>query len=126
MHNLKKNGLSIADYVLKIKTLSNELAVTRCGICDEEKIMFFFLTGLDEYFVIFSRLLLKMLTKEVIIGDAKALLLNHESRLERRRTSTISALPSVKFSFKDSGPLPFHNFYIRKFLVRILTIILVL
>lgn len=101
LQNFKKCGLSIGDYVLKIKTLFDELAFIGYAISDNVKLMFI-LSHLDENFDnVFSTIIEKMLTKKFIIGNAKALLLNHENRLERRKTSVNLTLKNSR-SFSTS------------------------
>lgn len=63
----------------------------------------FVLSGLDENFDnVFSTIIQKMLTEKVTIDYAKALVIIHESSLERRREISLSPLPSVKLSVKYS------------------------
>lgn len=108
LHNLK-NNISIAEYVLKVKVLTDELVPVGCPISEEEKLMYI-LSGLDEKFDnVFSTITKKMLTEKVIIDDAKVLLLSHESRLERRKLVSMTNLPSVNLSVKNGANSSFQS-----------------
>lgn len=75
--SLKKGNLSVLEFMLKSKMLSDELEPAGCGISEEQKLMTV-LGGLDEsYDNVFSTLT-KIILKEVVtLDDAKALLLSH-------------------------------------------------
>lgn len=99
---MKKVCLTIFDYVLKIEVFTDDLIAASCPIFEEEKLMYV-LGGLDEdYDNVLTTITGKMLGEKVTIEDAKALLLSHESQIERRKTVQISPLPSVNLSVKRS------------------------
>lgn len=49
LQKFKKGNLSIVDYILKVKTLLDELTIIGCGVSDGEKFMYV-LSSLDENF----------------------------------------------------------------------------
>lgn len=60
------------------------------------------LEELDESYV-FSLLIEYMHTKTITIDDAKALLINHECRLEMRIVIITSLLPSINITVKNQA-----------------------
>lgn len=103
LQNLKKGGLSINEYVLKIKILTDDLESASCVVSEEEKLMYV-LRGLDESFDnIFSTITEKMIFEKLIVEYTKALLLSHESRIGRRPQANISSLPSINLSVSISS-----------------------
>lgn len=57
------------------------------------------LRGLDESFDnIFPTIIEKIISERIIIDDAKTLLLNHESKIKRRRQAKIYPVPSFNLS----------------------------
>lgn len=92
----------VSEYVLKIKTLGNELESTKCLIIEENKLIYV-LRWLDENFDSISVTATdKILNEHVIIDYMKALLLNHESILESRRVEHFSASFS-EFEYQESS-----------------------
>lgn len=71
LHNLNKGNLTIGEYVLKVKLLTDELLVTNCLVNEEKKLMYI-LSGLDEaYAYVFSIITKTILAEKVTIDDAK-------------------------------------------------------
>lgn len=97
---LNKGGLTIADYMLKIKFLFDKLEVVDCALTEEQKVMTI-LGGLDEQYysdeleAIDCAFIVRMMYEKVKVEDAKALLLSQENRIERRKITPMSPLPIV-------------------------------
>lgn len=71
LQNLRKRGLSISEYLLKIKMLTNYLISAGCPISEEKKLMYM-LGGLGEdYNNVLSTIIEKMLGEKITIDDAK-------------------------------------------------------
>lgn len=105
LQNLKKDSISVSDYVLKIKSLRDEHESAGCSILEEEKLMYV-LVGLDDQFDSVSSIVIEnMLGEGVTINDVKAFFLSHESQLESKRVANVSPLPSINLSVKT--PLVF-------------------
>lgn len=69
-----------------------ELSAAGYGISKDEKLMTV-LSGLDEHYdSVFSTLIERMLSEQITIDDANALLLTHESRLQRRKVVSVYLL----------------------------------
>lgn len=90
----------VHEYVLCVNVLCGMVVFTSRTVTNKEKLMYV-LVSLDESFdSIFVTLTKKMLTKRITLDDAKVLMLSHESRLTRRKTTLISPFPSVNFAAK--------------------------
>lgn len=82
-----------------MKLLKNELQAVGYGLSEDEKVI---LGGFDEtYNSALSTLIKRMISRHTTIDDAKALLLTHESCLERRNTLAISSLLFANISIKN-------------------------
>jgi glutathionylspermidine synthase len=76
----QKGSSSMAEYVLKMKTMGNEMALTRKKLDDEELISYI-LAGLDyEYNSLVSSIAARV--EPVTLGDMYSQLLAFETRLE--------------------------------------------
>lgn len=82
LQGLKKKNMSVNEYVLKVKVLTDKLQSAGCPKIEEE-ILTYALGRLDENFDVFATTIEKMLSEVVTLDDVKYLLLIHESRLAR-------------------------------------------
>lgn len=93
----KKGTLTIAGYMLRIKLISYELEAADRVLIEGKNVMTI-LGGLDEQHDIVFSVLTEMMMYEPVKVDAKALLLSHENRSERRKVTYISPLPTINLS----------------------------
>lgn len=101
--NLKKENLTVNDYMLRIKLLISKLKGVGCGIDEEENLMGV-TSGLDEnYDNVFSTLTKRIMYETVTRDDAKALLQSHECRSKRRETLFILPLSSINMIITNSA-----------------------
>lgn len=90
--------------MLKVKILIDELYAPDCGL-NEEQPLTIVLSGLDElYDNVFSTLTERLLNENVIVDDAKSLLISHECRLEKRGIFAISLLPTINLTYSNKPP----------------------
>lgn len=81
--------------------LWGELEAIGCIVTKKEKIMYV-LGALNETFDnVFSTLTENMLINKTMVYDAKGLLLSYQSKIERRRATIISPLPSVNIATRN-------------------------
>lgn len=88
LQTLRKGLVIINDYMLRIKLLVYEHERGEYSLFEEEKLMYILSDHNESYDYVFWILTKWMLNEIVTIDDARALLLSHECRLERRRNST--------------------------------------
>ena len=104
---VKKDSLSVNDYVLKIKTIGHALAAIGEPLGDKD-LLLAILNGLDhEYETVVSLITYQM--DEINIEKVQYLLLMHEQRLAAKNQSILSTVNSDMSSSMNVNVAPYRS-----------------
>lgn len=95
LQNARKQGITINEYMSRVKSLIDALIFTGCKVDEEDQIMYY-LGGLgQEYDAVVINV--TALIGSLCIGDIRALLLNQESRIIKYNQNHSINSPEVNY-----------------------------